>query len=566
MRKEPKMPERDIWTQPPSPAVGGDGTPTRPRIEPIAEILLSHKIITIEQLRQALEVQRQSNGRLGRVLVEMGVVSERQLAWAVAKQWGLPYTELAKGSVNPEAARLIPAYLAQRHGVIAVDRKQERLVVAMPDPSNVVAIDDIRLLTGLDVEIIIASPDDIVRLQGKFQGLVADVAELHENQPATESEILDAPSRTEDVTFKRVFRDFAPVSGEGCPKLLVLHHFATGKLSVDESRSLMAHLNTCLYCQRELTELHKMLYFEQHRIPYWIDKAGLAVRVSRLASLWNALRARLTRPALWHWPSVGLPRARQWAVAVAVLVVVLVAGRLLVAPALAQSPPVLAAAKQVPVIRWLLPVSTQEYLQAMLVQDQLGEVKSSDQVRYDAVARQAEVHLKRAIGLDPRYVDAYQALGLLYENWYFWNPATQNSGNRLTLAETAYSKAVQLRANYLDAHRGLGDIYAAKGEFAKEEREYDTILAADPDDSDTRSSRGWVRLERGDYQAAIADFRASLRRDPKDFDTLTALVLAYAARGDVAAIERTYRQLALVNPGRTRLLRRLVRPALPGGR
>ena len=187
------------------PAGPKDGKPALPRIEPIGEILLSHNVITIDQLRQALEVQRQSKGRLGRVLVEMGVIGERQLARAVAQQWGLPYTELAEDSVNPDVARLIPGYLAQRHGVIAVDRKQDRLVVAMPDPSNVVAIDDIRLLTGLDVEIIIASPEDVARLQGKFQGLVADVEEILKGQPvAVESEILDDPNRTEEVTVERL--------------------------------------------------------------------------------------------------------------------------------------------------------------------------------------------------------------------------------------------------------------------------------------------------------------------------------------------------------------------------
>lgn len=187
------------------PAALGDGKPTLPRIEPIGEILLSHNVITVEQLKQALEVQRRSKSRLGRVLVEMGVVTERQLARAVAQQWGLPYTELAEDSVSPEAARLIPAYLAQRHGIIAVDRKHDRLVVAMPDPSNVVAIDDIRLLTGLDVEIIIASAEDVGRLQSKFQGLVADVEELLKTQgPAVESEILDDPNRTEEVTIERL--------------------------------------------------------------------------------------------------------------------------------------------------------------------------------------------------------------------------------------------------------------------------------------------------------------------------------------------------------------------------
>ena len=189
------------------PAAAGEGKPTLPRIEPIGEILLSHNVVTVEQLKQALEVQRQSKGRLGRVLVEMGVVTERQLARAVAQQWGLPYTELAEDGVNPDAVRLIPAYLAQRHGVIAVDRKQDRLVVAMPDPSNVVAIDDIRLLTGLDIEIIIASPEDVNRLQGKFHGIVQDVEELLKSQsqgPAVESEILDDPTRTEEVTIERL--------------------------------------------------------------------------------------------------------------------------------------------------------------------------------------------------------------------------------------------------------------------------------------------------------------------------------------------------------------------------
>jgi type IV pilus assembly protein PilB len=187
------------------PSAAGEGKPALPRIEPIGEILLSHNAITHDQLRQALEVQRQSKGRLGRVLVEMGAVTERQLARAIAQQWGLPYTELAEDSINPGVARFIPAYLSQRHGVIAVDRKQDRLVVAMPDPSNVVAIDDIRLLTGLDVEIIIASPEDVARLQGKFQGLAVDVEELLKAQPAAaESEILDDPSRTEEVTIERL--------------------------------------------------------------------------------------------------------------------------------------------------------------------------------------------------------------------------------------------------------------------------------------------------------------------------------------------------------------------------
>jgi type IV pilus assembly protein PilB len=155
---------------------------TAPRIEPLGQILLSHNALTVEQLRQALEIQHQTNGRLGRVLIETGVITERDLAKAVAQQWGLPYTELGEDSVDPNAVKMIPPYMAKRHGVIAVDRRHDHLVVAMPDPSNVVAIDDIRLLTGLNVEIIIASPEDIARLQTRFGSVALDVDEMLKSQ------------------------------------------------------------------------------------------------------------------------------------------------------------------------------------------------------------------------------------------------------------------------------------------------------------------------------------------------------------------------------------------------
>jgi len=193
---------RPVAGQP--PAAGADKTGL-PRIEPLGQILLSHNALTVDQLRQALDVQHQTNGRLGRVLVEMGVINERQLARAVAQQWGLPYTELGDESVNPDAAKMIPAYMAKRHGVFAVDRKADRLIVAMPDPSNVVAIDDIRLLTGLDVEIIIASPDDVSRLQGRFGG-VADVEEMLRGQlgEKVEAEVLEDTAATEELTLDRL--------------------------------------------------------------------------------------------------------------------------------------------------------------------------------------------------------------------------------------------------------------------------------------------------------------------------------------------------------------------------
>jgi type IV pilus assembly protein PilB len=193
---------RPAPAQPPANTAGDKSALAR--IEPLGQILLAHNAVTIEQLRQAIDIEHQTNGRLGRVLVEMGAISERQLARAVAQQWGLPYTELGDDSVNPEASKMIPVYMSKRHGVFAVDRKADRLIVAMPDPSNVVAIDDIRLLTGLEVEIIIASPDDVARLQSKFGGVIADFDEMLKNQMGEASAQVVEDTATEELTLDRL--------------------------------------------------------------------------------------------------------------------------------------------------------------------------------------------------------------------------------------------------------------------------------------------------------------------------------------------------------------------------
>ena len=149
-----------------------------PRETRLGEICLSHGWVTEEQMRRANEIQRQSNARMGRILVEMDAISEQQLSQALAEQWRLRYIDLADTVVDSEVARLIPSYLARRHGVVAIGREGNRLVVAMSDPSNVVAIDDIRLLTGLEVEVVIASAADIAKAQGLVYGGGGDMEEM----------------------------------------------------------------------------------------------------------------------------------------------------------------------------------------------------------------------------------------------------------------------------------------------------------------------------------------------------------------------------------------------------
>ncbi len=162
----------------PGHRVADSGKGRRSREPLLGEIFLTHGWVTDLQVRQAMDIQRQSNARLGRVLVEMGAITEQQLSQGLAEQWGLRFTDLADTVVDSEVARLIPSYLARRHGVVAIGREGSRLVVAMSDPLNVVAIDDIRLLTGLEVEVVISSSSDINRTQALVYGGGGDIDEM----------------------------------------------------------------------------------------------------------------------------------------------------------------------------------------------------------------------------------------------------------------------------------------------------------------------------------------------------------------------------------------------------
>ncbi|HKV45060.1 MAG TPA: ATPase, T2SS/T4P/T4SS family, partial [bacterium] len=176
----------------------------------LGEICLSHGWLNEAQVRQAVEIQRQSNGRIGRILVEMAAITEQQLSQALAEQWRLRYTDLADIVVDAEVARLIPSYLARRHGVVAIGREGNRLVAAMSDPSNVVAIDDIRLLTGLEVEVVVSSAVDIARTQGLVYGGGGDIEEMFRSGIETE---IDDESRAEETSLEqlRTAVDEAPI-------------------------------------------------------------------------------------------------------------------------------------------------------------------------------------------------------------------------------------------------------------------------------------------------------------------------------------------------------------------
>ena len=136
-------------------------TPHGPR-RLIGQVLLEKQIVTQEQLEEALNVQRNAAGqKLGRILVDLGFTSQQEVDRAYAEQLGFPYLEVDKTPLDEDVAKALPQSVARRYKAVPIRRNGNRLVVAMADPTNVFAIDDIRLITGYEVDPMFASETDV---------------------------------------------------------------------------------------------------------------------------------------------------------------------------------------------------------------------------------------------------------------------------------------------------------------------------------------------------------------------------------------------------------------------
>ena len=123
----------------------------------IGELLLKEKRITPDQLQEALNYQKANGGKLGFNLVKLGFVKDEELTALLSKQYGVPSINLTQFEIDPAVIKLIPAETAQKYQIIPLSRSGATLTIAMTDPTNVFAMDDIKFMTGYNVEPVVAS-------------------------------------------------------------------------------------------------------------------------------------------------------------------------------------------------------------------------------------------------------------------------------------------------------------------------------------------------------------------------------------------------------------------------
>ncbi len=144
----------------------------------LGDALIAEGLINEEQLQQALALQKKSGKRLGAVLVEMHLVTEHDIVQILSKQLKIPFIDLSNYLIDPVIAKLVPEHLAKRHMLIPINKVGNKLTVAMVDPLNIIAIDDIQLLTGLMVKPVVATQTDINKALQDAYGAVAQQDKL----------------------------------------------------------------------------------------------------------------------------------------------------------------------------------------------------------------------------------------------------------------------------------------------------------------------------------------------------------------------------------------------------
>src|SRR6187455_2308354 len=234
----------------------------------IGELLLKEKRITPEQLQQALNYQKTSGGKLGYNLVKMGFVKDEEITALLSKQYGVPSINLAQFEIDPAVIKLIPSETAQKYQIIPLSRSGATLTIAMTDPTNVFAMDDIKFMTGYNVEPVVASETAVGDAITKYYGKAGTTngngggyaAPTGPSALEVASKALDDMPVLSDAGDVEVLEEFEEISAEALAKQ-------------GEEAPVVRLVNVVLMSaiQKGASDIHIEPYEKELRVRYRID-------------------------------------------------------------------------------------------------------------------------------------------------------------------------------------------------------------------------------------------------------------------------------------------------------
>ncbi|MEI6207147.1 MAG: type IV-A pilus assembly ATPase PilB [Desulfuromonadales bacterium] len=178
----------------------------------LGEILVKNNLISREQLGKALEEQKLNGGqvRLGSILIKQNLLSEEELTSFLSKQYGVPTVNLADYEIEPAVIKVIPPEVVQKYQIVPVNRAGATLIVAVSDPTNLFAIEDIKFMTGYNIEMVVASERDIKSSIDKYYDQSASLADVMGDLDVEDMEVIDDGDEVDVRSLEKATED-APV-------------------------------------------------------------------------------------------------------------------------------------------------------------------------------------------------------------------------------------------------------------------------------------------------------------------------------------------------------------------
>jgi type IV pilus assembly protein PilB len=221
----------------------------------LGEILLKENLISPDQLKQALEYQKANGGRLGGVLVKLGFLSDDEVTVVLSQQYGVPSINLDHFEVDPGVTKLIPMETALKFQVLPLSRVGSSLTLAMVDPTNVFAMDDIKFMTGFNIEPVVASETAIAEAIKRNYGSIEEQERKRELE-----EIVSFIDETQHETLELEAEDETTLNleqlekaAEEAPVIKLVNYFLTDAM------------------KRGASDIHMEPYEKEYRVRYRID-------------------------------------------------------------------------------------------------------------------------------------------------------------------------------------------------------------------------------------------------------------------------------------------------------
>jgi type IV pilus assembly protein PilB len=167
----------------------------------LGELLTKASLITQDQLKEALKLQKDTGGKLGETLIKLGFVSEEDITECLSQQFGVPSINLAHFEIDPSVIKLIPADVARKYNILPVNKTGATITIAMADPTNVFAMDDIKFMTGYNVEPVVASELGIKAAIDNYYGSTSalELKKVMEDLQQAESADLEVLEEEEEL-------------------------------------------------------------------------------------------------------------------------------------------------------------------------------------------------------------------------------------------------------------------------------------------------------------------------------------------------------------------------------